>query len=250
MKKNISIMFAALAMSLSAMAQSTSVEATASPSISEAALSTTINQAVYGKIGFPGVGLGYAYGVNKNFGIRGDITTIGSYSADETSGDLSYKAKLKYHQAGVYGDYFPSAGNFRVTAGLQFRDAKVTGEGRPNIADQLTIGNTTVLVDQNDRLSAQIKMPTVAPYIGIGWGLNTAASSAGWSFFADLGVTIGKPKVSINVNDSLMGKLEAAAVANGTTAQGELDKQVRELKSDSDKLKVVPQIFVGVAYKF
>lgn len=46
------------------------------------------------------------------------------------------------------------------------------------------------------------------------------------------------------------GKLDTAAATNGTTGQAELDKQVADLKKDSDKLRVVPQVFIGVAYKF
>lgn len=210
----------------------------------------TFDHAVYSKVGFPGVGFGYAYGLNKNFGLRADVTTIGSYSGDKTSDNLNYNAKLNYNQAGFYGDYFPFESNFRLTAGLNFRDAKVNGDGRPNGSNQLTVGDTTVTVNSNDIIKARIKMPTVAPYVGIGWGLNTAASSKGWSFFADVGVTIGKPKVSLQANQSLMDKLDAVAAANGSTGQAELDKQTAQLKRDADKLKFIPQVFVGVAYKF
>lgn len=210
----------------------------------------SFDHAVYSKAGFPGVGFGYAYGLNKSFGLRADVTTIGSYSGDKTSDNLNYNAKLNYNQAGVYGDFFPFESNFRLTAGLNFRDAKVTGDGRPNGNNQLTVGDTTVTVNSNDIINARIKMPSVAPYLGIGWGLNTAASSKGWSFFADIGVTIGKPKVSLQANQSLMDKLDAVAVSNGSTGQAELDKQTAQLKKDADKLKFIPQVFVGVAYKF
>lgn len=245
-KKIFGFAMAVMLVSGAAMAQEVQKTEKAEPSLIE----QTKNQAIYAKVGFPGVGLGYAYGVNKNWGVRADFSTIGNYSTNETSGDLDYAAKLKYNQVGVYGDYFPFQGAFRISAGMQYRDAKVRGDGRPNASNQLSVGNTTVVVNQNDQLTAQIKMPTLAPYIGIGWGLNTAANKSGWSLFADVGVTIGKPKVSLQVNDSLMGKLDTAAATNGTTGQAELDKQVADLKKDSDKLRVVPQVFIGVAYKF
>lgn len=235
---------------VAAMAFSFSAGAQESASQEKSVFENTVNQAVYAKAGFPGVGLGYVYGVNKSFGVRADFSTIGSHTKNETSGELDYAGKLKYNQVGVYGDYFPFESNFRVTAGLQYRDAKISGDGRPNSLNQLSIGNTTVTVNQNDRLNAQVKMPDFAPYIGIGWGLNTAANKSGWSIFADVGVTVGKPKVSLQVNDSLMGKLDAAAMANGSTGQAEIDKQVADLKSDTDKLRFMPQVFIGVAYKF
>lgn len=238
MKKKIGFLLASVVLASSAFAQSAS---TASP------FNGPVNQALYVKGGFPGVGVGYAYGVNPNFGIRVDVTTLGSHSVNEESGNLNYNGSLKYNQAGLYGDWFPSANNFRLSAGLQFRNAHIRGEGRPNSLDVMSVGDVDVLVDSGDSLHAQIKFPKVAPYIGIGWGLNTAANSKGWSVFADLGATLGKPKVSMYVNDSLSTKLDAATGGNG---QDEINKQVATLRSDTNKWKLTPQLFVGVAYKF
>lgn len=237
MNKKIGFMIASMVFAASAMAQSET----------SSTLSSGLNHAIYAKAGFPGVGLGYAYGMDKSFGVRADFTTMGSYSVNDTSGKFDYDGDLKYNQVGVYGDWFPMANNFRLTAGLQFRDAKALANGRPNSADIITIGDTDILALPGDTASAQIKFPSAAPYLGIGWGLNTASNKAGWSVFADLGVTIGKPKVSLTVSDSLGAKLDAATGGNG---QQEIDKQLSDFRKDANDVKFVPQFFVGVTYKF
>lgn len=239
MKKNIGILIASIMFAGAAIAQTATDTSTS--------FTKPAHQALYAKAGFPGVGLGYAYGIDKSFGLRGDFTTMGSYSINDTSGKFDYEGDLKYNQVGIYGDWFPMANNFRLTAGLQFRDAKASAIGRPNSADIITIGDVDVLALPGDTAQAQIKFPSTAPYLGIGWGLNTAANKAGWSVFADLGVTIGKPKVSLNVSDSLGAKLDLATGGNG---QLEVDKQVADFRKDANKVKFVPQFFIGAAYKF
>lgn len=221
--------------------------ATAQNNTSDSVFTTPLNQAIYAKGGFPGVGLGYAYGIDKSFGLRADYSTLGSYSLNETSGKFDYDGKLKYNQIGLYGDWFPMDDNFRLTAGLQFRNANARATGRPNSADIITIGDVDILALPGDIAYAQIKFPKTSPYLGIGWGLNTVSTTKGWSLFADLGVTFGKPKVSLAVSDSLTAKLNFATGGNG---QQEVDKQIVQLRKDANKVKIVPQLFVGVAYKF
>lgn len=208
---------------------------------------SSLSHQMYMKGGFAGVGLGYALGVNDRFTARTDFTTLGSYSKSDNSGDFAYDGKFKYDQLSVYGDYFPFAGSFRVTGGLNFRDAKLEANARPNTGGEVTIGDATVGYGPGDAAMGRIKMPSVAPYIGIGWGHNVSSATKGFSFIADIGVSIGKPKVEFNVNDNMLAKLDAATGGNG---QAEVNKQLKDLKDDADKLKVVPQVYIGVAYKF
>lgn len=204
-------------------------------------------QSVYGKVGLLGAGLGYAQSINQNFGTRIDFTTMGSLNKNGTSGEFDYEGQFKYNQWGVYGDWFPFAGTFRLTGGVNVRQAHLTAHARPNQMGTVTIGDTTVNFGANDSATAKIELPQTAPYLGLGWGHNVAAQSPGFSFFADIGVSIGKPKVSLNLNESLMAKLNAAS---NNQAQFEIDKQVNSIKDDADKIKIFPQAYIGVAYKF
>lgn len=201
----------------------------------------------YLKGGFAGIGAGYAYGISNAFTARADFTTIGSFNRNSTSGDLAYQGQLKYDQASIYGDWFPFKGAFRITSGLNVRNAKLEAKASPSSAGTVTIGDTTVGFDGNDSAYARVKMPTVAPYIGIGWGHNVASGSKGFSFVADIGLSIGKPKVDLQVNPALLGKLNAATGGQGNA---EINKQLKDLRDDAKKIKAMPQIYIGVAYKF
>ena len=204
-------------------------------------------QSIYGQLGVPGLGVGYAYGISPEFTARADISTLGSITHNGSSKDFDYKGKLKFNQLGTYLDWFPFGNGFRVSAGLNFRDAKLTADANPKNSGQITIGDQTVAFGTGDSAVARVKLPTVAPYLGIGWGHNVATQQPGFSFTADLGFAYGKPKVSMDLNQALMDKLNAASGGNG---QQEVDKQLADIRHDANKIKFFPQIFVGVAYRF
>jgi len=209
----------------------------------------TADHGVYAKVGFLGAGLGYAYSVSEQFSVRTDFTTVGTISRNRTEGRLDYKASLKADQLGVYGDWFPFNNGFRLSVGLHARKLEVKAKARPNASGSVTINNTEVAYGSGDEASGRVKFPTVAPYLGIGWGHHSGAKG-GLDFAFDLGVSYGKPKTRLNTNASLTAKLEAAAAANGTTASAELETQRRKLADTADKLKFFPQIYVGLAYRF
>ena len=203
---------------------------------------------IYAKAGFLGAGVGYAYGVNESFTLRGDVTTMGSYHRDGNVSNLDYKGTLRNNQAMVYGDWFPFNNGFRLSAGLGVRDTRIKADGRPNSNGNVTIGDTTVAYGADDSVSATAELPAVAPYIGIGWGHNVGQQrKAGWGFVADAGIAFGKPKVNFSVSDSLYAKLNAAT---GGQAQAEIDKQQREIEDKANKLKVFPSLYIGVSYTF
>src|SRR5690606_31124230 len=129
-------------------------------------------QQVYGKAGFLGAGLGYAYGVNSSLTIRTDVTTAGSFSHDGSSDDFDYTGKLRNNVATAYADWFPFNNVFRLSAGLGVRDTRINAHARPNSAGTITIGDTTVGYGPGDYAKAKAEMPTVAPYLGLGWGHN------------------------------------------------------------------------------
>lgn len=203
---------------------------------------------VYGKLGFLGAGVGYAYGLNSTIGLRADVTTAGSFSHDGHASHFDYSAKLRNNVATAYVDYFPFNNGFRLSAGLGVRNTKIDAHARPNSAGEITIGDTTVSYGPGDSADARAKMPNVAPYLGLGWGHNVGQQrKKGFGFIADVGVYFGKPDVSFNVSDSLYAKLN---LATGGNADAEIAKQHREIKDEADKIKAFPAVYLGVSYTF
>jgi len=206
-------------------------------------------QGVYAKAGFLGAGLGYSHSLSDSFSVRTDFTTVGTIKRDRSEGRLDYSARLKANQLGAYGDWFPFGNGFRLSGGLHVRKLQVDAEGRPNQAGTITINNTVVGYGPGDVVKGRVKFPTVAPYLGIGWG-HHGKQEAGFGFVFDLGVAFGKPKTTLEANDSLRNKLEIAANFGGTTAAAEIEAQRRELADTADKVKFFPQLYVGVSYRF
>lgn len=196
------------------------------------------SQGIYTQLGVLGVGVGYAYAVNPQFTVRADLLTAGSLSRNETEEGIDYRAKLKLGRLGVFADYFPLGGGFRLTGGATFNQNRIDLKSRFDGVSSVTIGDQTATPSANDFFNVDIKFPKVTPYLGIGWGHQ--AANKGWGLVADLGVSLGRAKLKSNTN--LVGRY-------GIT-QDDVDRELKDLRDGVGKIKFWPQLTVGVSYRF
>ncbi|TXH30618.1 MAG: hypothetical protein E6Q94_09350 [Burkholderiaceae bacterium] len=205
-------------------------------------LSTPLAHAgeAYVAVGFPIVQIGYAQSVNQQLGLRADFGTSGSFSQDGTEEGIDYKGDLNLHRVGLFADYFPFSGGFRLTGGVTINKTELKLKSNLVNGQPVTIGDQPYMPQGDEYLNVQVKMPTVMPYVGIGWGHQ--AREKGWGFVADLGVSIGKAKLSYQTN--------FIEKSGGTVTQDDIDKEVSELRDGVGKVRVLPQISLGVSYKF
>ncbi|RZL02822.1 MAG: hypothetical protein EOP36_07505 [Rubrivivax sp.] len=207
-----------------------------------AGLSASAAQAgeVYGNLGLPGAMLGYGHSVNSSWGLRADVSTLGSIGRDFTESGITYKGTIKANRLGLFADYFPMQGGFRLTGGLTFGDMKARLKSRFDGATSVTVGNQTITPSANDYFNAEVKFPRAMPYLGIGWGHQ--AREQGFGFVADLGVMIGKAKVTTSQN----------VVANhpGVVSQADVDAETQKLRDGVGDLQVLPQVSVGLSYRY
>ena len=194
----------------------------------------------YVKVGLPGVVVGYAHSVNDQLGLRVDAGTTGNISRDRTESDVPYRARMKYNRVGLFGDYRPFGGRFRLTAGLTVNDASMKLDSRFDGATEVTINETTITPSATDYFRAHVKIPRLTPYFGIGWGHQPRET--GFGFVADLGVSIGKPKVTVEQN--------LTANHPGLISQEDVDTETRQLKDKVGKLRVLPHVAVGMSYRY
>ncbi len=194
----------------------------------------------YVKVGLPGVVVGYAHSVNDQLGLRVDAGTTGSISRERTESDVPYRARLKYNRVGLFGDYRPFGGRFRLTAGLTVNDASLKLDSRFDGATEVTINETTITPSAADYFRAHVKIPRLTPYFGIGWGHEPRET--GFGFVADLGVSIGKPKVTVdqNLTDNHPSLI----------SQEDVDIETRQLKDKVGKLRILPHVAVGMSYRY
>lgn len=205
--------------------------------LSTAALCTTAQAGeLYTHIGIPGVMLGYAQPVGPLFGVRADYATIGTRKKQSTENGINYDGTLKANRAALLADWFPFAGSFRLTTGLtsnQYKlDLLATGAG-----GSLTIGNTTYTTTAQDQFRVQVKFPTSAPYLGLGWGHGLGS---GLRFSFDIGASIGKAKVDYSLSGPLAQQV----------SQSDIDAELQQLRDGVGKVRAIPQLTFGLGYSF
>ena len=192
---------------------------------------------VYANVGLPGIGLGYAHPIDSRFTVRADFMTLGSRSKSTTEEGIRYDGRYKLQRLAVLGDWFPFGGSFRLTGGLSSNQYKVTLDATGENGS-LTIGDRTYTTTAADGLKVEVKFPSVTPYLGIGWGHQSAS---GWRFGADIGALVGRAKVNATVR---------GALASEPDIQANLDKELAELRDGVGKVRAIPQLSVAIGYSF
>jgi hypothetical protein len=101
-----------------------------------------------------------------------------------------------------------------------------------------TIGDRKYTTTAGDGINVHIKFPATTPYLGIGWGHQ---AGSGWRFSADLGAAIGTATVTATARGNL---------AQQSDIQANLDKELVDLRNGVGKVKLIPQISIGIGYSF
>jgi hypothetical protein len=191
---------------------------------------------LYLKGGLPGAILGWAQPMGSHFGLRVDVGSIGTISERRTEDGITYDGRLKADRAALLADWFVFGGSFRFTGGVTSAryslDLAATGAG-----GTLTLGDTTYTTTASDRFSVKVKMPSSMPYLGLGWGHQ---SNSGLRFSLDLGAKFGKAALSYTLSGPWAGSV----------AQSDIDAELAELRDGVGKIKLVPQLTLGLGYSF
>ncbi len=193
---------------------------------------------VYGGAGLPGITVGVAESINADLTMRADLSALSTISVDRVESGIRYEGESTIRRLGVFADWYALGNGFRLTGGLTFNQMRFDLQGRPD-GDTIMIGDTVYAVGADDRFTARIEYPRVTPYVGIGWGHHNVGR--GWGFHADLGVSIGRASVSASVTGNL---------ATQPGIQDDVDRELAELRDYVDRLRVIPQISLGVSYRF
>lgn len=191
---------------------------------------------LYTGIGMPGVMLGVAQPLSPQLTVRADYMTLGKRDERTSEEGITYDATLKTGRTALLADWFPFGGSFRFTGGVTSNQHKIdllaSGAG-----GSLTIGNTTYVTTAADRFRVLVKFPSTTPYLGVGWGHH---SGSGLRFAADIGASIGKAKVSY----------ELSGPAASAVAQADIDAELAQLREGVGKVRLVPQLSIGLGYSF
>lgn len=192
----------------------------------------------YTAIGLPGLVGGYTHTVNEKLGLRVEAGTTGTIEKTDTSSGIRFAGQLKYNRVGLFTDLHPFSGGFRVTGGVTFNRATMALRSRFNGTTSVTINGKTATPSAADYFNAELKFPTVMPYIGIGWGHQLSKDRLGVT--ADLGVSIGRPKLSVKTN----------LVGQAGITQEDVDVKTDEIYNDIGDVRLLPSASVGLHYRY
>jgi len=192
------------------------------------------------KAGTLGAGLDVSVGMSESLGLRLQANAL-SYEDDLTESDVDYSGEIDLKSAGLLLDWHPFSGVFRVSLGAYWNGNEATAVGRPT-GGTYEINGTTYASAEIGSLNGQVDFPSVAPYLGLGFGSAPKAGS-GLSFSFDVGVLYQQ---EANV---------ALSVACGTTVrcaqlQGDVAAEAVSLQDDLKDYKFYPVVSFGIGYRF
>ena len=192
---------------------------------------------VAAEIGTAGLGIEMSAPVTPYLAVRAGWTSMPKlkYSGDvdiESSSpsiiddEVNVEGKLNMSDMKLLVDLYPSkSGSFHFTVGAFFGKEKVvTAYNTEPFLDPsewgvsgVMLGDYRVTSDAQGNVSADIKVKSFKPYVGIGWGRAVPKKRLGFSF--DMGVQFwGKPSVWTTTKDSFgdptYSKLEKSDVDN------------------------------------
>ncbi len=192
---------------------------------------------VYGVVGSGGVGAGLNLPLTPLLGLRGELVQA-SVSDTYTEDRITYKGDAKLRGNGAFLDIRPFLGTFRLVTGATFGGSSASLNAVQD-GGTFTIDGQRFAADGSS-LNASIKYPSSMPYLGVGWG-HGRADSVGWTFALDLGVAIGKPKVTLSGNGSLLAQPGAAE---------RIAAEERKVQDDLNSARVLPVFKLSVGYTF
>jgi hypothetical protein len=238
-KQTTSLRHGAFKLSLLGFGLAWSLSAAAQANLPGRELHTT---RVYTDVGTQGLGLGVAFGISESFDARIGMTSL-KLNRSIKGDTLDTDAQLKFNNIGLYGDYYPFGGGFRLTGGVQTGQNKVDLTSKPN--GSVTVNGHTYTGAPGDSITGQLNLSNTAPYVGLGYSSRGDQTNAGLSLNFDLGVRMGSADVSLQANG--FNNLPAAQRAQ---LDADLAKERAKLQDDVKVLKTYPVLSLGLSYRW
>jgi hypothetical protein len=198
----------------------------------------------YSATGFPYLLAGFAQPMSPSLALRADFGSIAHHSYSGSTSDNDFKGSIKYNRFALLADWFVVDGGFRLTGGATFDQAKATMTASAH-GGKITLGG--VPYDAPSSLyyvQSDLSFPKAMPYVGLGWGHHQG--TPGLTFNFDLGASIGTAKATpLRASPALASEL--ALNQQGAT---DLQQESHDFQDEVRKLKAIPQLTIGLGYRF
>ena len=188
-----------------------------------------------------GGGLEVAKGLSPRFGLRGGFNYF-TYQYDATEDDVAYELDLELKSFGVFADFHPFKGSFRISGGLLLNGNGLSGKAKPS--GSFDIGNQTYTAADINSINLDVSYNTLAPYLGVGWD-TTFGDHEHWGFTFDVGLIYsGAAGVSLSVSDNLL------TPADKSDLETQRQKEQNDLQDELNNLEWWPVLSAGIVYQF
>lgn len=191
--------------------------------------------AIIPRAGLLGAGADISFPLHERFNAR---IGYGSWSrtGDYTETDVQYDSKLKFAGGLAVIDWFPTNGNFRLSAGVARNQSHIRINAKPT--GTVTIGNGTYS-GSNINVTGELDFVATAPYVGVGYGNPSARGRIG--FFLEGGFIRQKTKATLN------GSCNNGSCGSFAT---DLAQERAELEREARDMKWFPVLQVGMSIRF
>jgi hypothetical protein len=169
-----------------------------------------------------------------------------SYGKDISDTDVNYEGDLKIGSVSGLLDWHVMDGSFRLSAGVVGSGPKIEVVGTPSGTNTYQIGNGTYTAAQVGSLRGEIEFGnSAAPYIGVGWG-NVLSANRRFSLLVDVGVIYGgEPDVTLTAQCGT-----ALPAITCSQLQADVQREIQELKDETNDVKWYPVISLGLGIRF
>ncbi|MCW8840804.1 MAG: hypothetical protein OQL05_03250 [Gammaproteobacteria bacterium] len=188
------------------------------------------------KAGTLGFGAELTYGISESFNARLGLNSY-SFSDTDSYDDIEYDMDLDWQSSGLFLDWHPFQGTFRLTLGYLLNSNEIAMVSTPSSTydiggvsyDAADVGKLNGAVDFGDGI-----------FYGLGWG--NAGNAKGLGFIFELGVLQQSPDLAL--------KASGGTLSDDPTFQENLRREERDAQDDLDDFDQYPVVSLGISYSF
>ena len=209
------------------------------------------------------LGLGLSVGIpaGERFNLRGAVHGFTYDTEFEDDSGATYDGEVELKSAGLFADFHPFKGAFRLTVGFVSNGNQINMTGTDDGTGVYEVGNCTYQSNAGDPLHVDgtTDFNSTAPYLGIGWGGNLN-SKPGFFMTFDLGVLMsGSPNTELTGGGTAqntdevgqptcgIGPLDASSSPEFQAALQDAEDEVNE---DTKDYELWPNIALGIGWRF
>lgn len=200
-------------------------------------------------LGTTGIGVHVSVPIVPDNGIEARLGAnyLRAYKFNKNTAQVAYDFKASLRTIDALVDWYPMRNGFRLTGGLVYDNNAVNGVGVPSRIRSFSFDNGSFSTMQVGKLIGRIDFNSVAPYLGIGWGIPN--SGHGWSVSSDLGVMYqGSPRTSLAFGGCSLPGTGCTLIANALTPL--LAAETKRVDNELRTYRFFPVLRIGLSYRF